>query len=156
MYQTVGADGWSEKYEARFINPFEFDKHGVSYAVAILGFYVYQAFEKMKKDIILSRIFYRCDYDLWLWNYDSFAPNTKDEFNYLLRKKSSWKIGKISVNGSITQPSPEFLHQKQREIRQRQVGAFTFRLFSVAGMGDSIFCFILVDTPRDLDQIGTL
>jgi len=135
MYQTIGADGWSEKYEARFINPFEFDKHGAGYAVAILGFYVHQAFEKMKRDIILSRIFYRCDYDLWLWNYESLSLETKDELNYLLRKKSFWKISKISINGSVTQPSPEFLHRKQMEIRQRKIADFTFRLFNVGGMG---------------------
>lgn len=135
MYQTDVAEGWSEKYQLRFINPFEFDKHGAGYAVSILGFYVHQAFQKMKWDLILSRLFCRCDYDLWLWNYESLPAEARDEFKYLLQKKSFWKIHKISVNGSIAQPSAEFLHKKKVEIRQRQIADFTFRLFNVFWMG---------------------
>jgi len=135
MYQTDTSEQWSEKYQIRFINPFELEKHGASYAVAILSFYIDQAIKKMRRDLILSRLFYRCDYDLWLWNYDNLLAETRDEFVYSLRKDSFWKIRSVSVNGKMSAPSAEFIHKKRVEIRQNQIADFTSRLFPVILMG---------------------
>jgi hypothetical protein len=123
---------WLKKHKVRFINPFKFDEHGVTYAVAILDFYAHKILRGRGKDLLLGRLFYKCDYDIWLWNNDTLTPEDRYEFEYLLRKKHSLKVRNLLINGNpIEKPSAEFLKKKKHVRIQRQIADWTLRLFSV-------------------------
>lgn len=122
---------WLKKHEVRFINPFMFDKHGVTYAAAILDFYAHRILQKMGNAWLIRQLLYRCDYNVFLWNNNSLSPEDRYEFEYTLRKKHSLKIRNILINGNpIESPSTEFLEKKKRLRRQRQVADWTLRIFS--------------------------
>ncbi len=126
---------WRKKHKIRFVNPFEFDKYGTSYAIVTLDFYVRKAFRKIGRDLMIGRLLDCCDYDLWLWNYDYLPTEARDEFKYLLKKKHFLKIRHISINGSSApQPSAEFLQKKKAETRRRKIAEFTLKLFFIFWM----------------------
>lgn len=126
-----GFEEWKSKRKIRFINPFEFDKYDVSYVVNILNFYVIKALIKIGRGLFLGRLLYRCDYDLWLWNYDNLSSDLKYEFEYSLRKKHFIKIRNLSINGRLIEaPSTSFLKKKKKQINQQRVADWTLKFFT--------------------------
>jgi len=126
---------WRTKHRLRFINPFELDKYGVLYAVSIVNFYVDKALKKMRRDLTLGRLSNRFDFDIWLWNYDSLLPETKYEFEDVLRKKPLLKVGQVLLNGNpVAKPPEEFFKKRRSEARQRKIADYSLRLFGVIWM----------------------
>lgn len=126
---------WRTKYGLRFINPFELDQYGVQYAVSIVNFYVDKALKKMRRDLTLGRLSNRFDFDIWLWNYEILLPETRYEFEDVLRKKPLLKVGHVFINGnSIPKPPEEFFQERRSEVRQRKIADYSLRLFGVIWM----------------------
>ena len=126
---------WRTEYRIRFINPFELDKYGVQYAVAIINFQIDKALKKMRRDLTLGRLFNRFDFDIWLWNYDFLLPETKYEFEDVLRKKPFLKVGQVLINDNpAPKPPAEFFQKRRLETRQRKIADYSLRLFGVIWM----------------------
>lgn len=119
------------EYGLRFINPFEFDKHGVQAAIAVVDFYTNKAL-KGRWNLPFGSLTQRTDFDVWLWNYDTLSVESKYEFEDKLRKRSLLKVGQILINGNpIPKPSAAFFQRRRLEARQRKIADYSLRLLGV-------------------------
>jgi hypothetical protein len=120
----------------RFINPFDLDKYGLQYAVALVNFSVDKALKKMQRDLTLGRLVHHFDFDIWLWNYESLSVETKYDFEHVLRTKPLLKVGNVSINRSPNaKPPAAFLQQRRLEARYRTVADYTLRLVGIFWIG---------------------
>lgn len=99
-FTTNFPDIWDKhKDNIKFVNPFDFDTHGVNFAHALLWHYALVARKEKSGSIILPRKTEPIEFDLWIEDYETQSPKLRQKFEYILVKEKQWAVKKLNING---------------------------------------------------------
>jgi len=112
---------WEKHKNAiQFVNPFNFNAHGVDFAHALLWHYA-QVAQRKPGSIILPKRLVSIEFDLWLVNYEAQSEKLRQKFEYILVKDKKLDVKKLSINGTAPDIETQFEDIKRRNKQQMKI-----------------------------------
>jgi hypothetical protein len=136
--QAEAPTEWWEKHKASlgFISPFAAETFSPEYATTILEFYAIKARTRNRASWLLPTpsSLRRFNYELSIAGYERIPLDTRQEFEYLLKKSSSARAHSLVINGQLATLQPEFTATKQREEHRVSIIELTLVFFGAVWM----------------------